>query len=61
MKRRLLLKHLRKEGCLKRREGRKHTMYWNPSNHNTSVIPRHTEVDDRLARKICSDLGIAPP
>jgi hypothetical protein len=29
-----------------------------PSTKQTSTIPRHKEVDDFLAKKICKDLGI---
>lgn len=61
MKRRALLKHLRKHGCELLREGKKHSVYWNPANRRTSVVPRHTEIVDKLARKICKDLGILTP
>jgi hypothetical protein len=27
----------------------------------TSTIPRHTEIDDLLARKICQQLGVPDP
>ncbi len=27
----------------------------------TSAVPRHTEINDDLARKICKDLGVPPP
>jgi predicted RNase H-like HicB family nuclease len=27
----------------------------------TSTVPRHTEINDDLARKICKDLGIPQP
>ncbi len=58
MKRRLLLKHLEAHGCKFLREGRNHTVYYNPANHKTSTVPRHTEIDDTLAKKICKDLEI---
>jgi len=58
MKRRALLKHLQKHDCEVLREGGRHTVYWNPKNNRTSTVPRHTEVDNKLARKICDDLGI---
>jgi len=61
MKRRALLKHLRRHGCELLREGRKHSVYWNPVNRRTSSVPRHTEIVDRLARKICKDIGIPMP
>jgi mRNA interferase HicA len=61
MKRQALLRHLHDHGCRLLREGAKHTVYFNPANRQTSSVPRHTEVDDWLARKICRDLGITGP
>ena len=58
MKRRDLLKYLEEYGCRLLREGGSHTVYYNPSTKQTSTIPRHKEVDDFLAKKICKDLGI---
>ncbi|MBX3059688.1 MAG: type II toxin-antitoxin system HicA family toxin [Anaerolineae bacterium] len=58
MKRRSLLRHLQKNGCELLREGGKHSVYWNPQNGNSTTIPRHTEIKDKLAEKICKDLGI---
>lgn len=61
MKRRKLLKYLKKNGCELLREGSRHSVYWNPANHQTSTVPRHTEVVEPLAWKICRDLGIPRP
>lgn len=61
MKRRALLAHPRQRGCVLLREGRKHSVYYNASNGHTSTVPRHTEIDDFLASKICQDLGVASP
>lgn len=61
MKRRALVRHLTKNGCDELREGRKHTVWWNPANRQTSTVPRHTEVIDQLVVKICKDLGIPKP
>lgn len=58
MKRRELLEHLQKHGCELLREGARHSIYWNPNKRRTSTVPRHTEIADRLARKICKDLDI---
>lgn len=58
MKRGALLTHLKKHVCLLRREGRRHTLYINPENNRISTIPRHREVDNILANKICKDLDI---
>ena len=59
MKRSGLLKHLRKHGCVLKREGRSHSLWTNPSNGNVEAVPRHTEVPNVLARKICRGLGVA--
>jgi mRNA interferase HicA len=61
MKRIDLVRHLESHGCELLREGAKHTLYVNPSNEQTSAVPRHREVNDFLARKICRDLGIPQP
>ena len=61
MKRRQLLRHLQEHGCELLREGGRHSIFWNPSTRQTSSVPRHTEVHDFLARKICRDLGIPEP
>ncbi|MBC8234931.1 type II toxin-antitoxin system HicA family toxin [bacterium] len=61
MKRRKLLKHIRRYGCELLREGRKHSVYWNPANRRTSSVPRHTDISDELGRKICKDLGLPRP
>lgn len=61
MKRRALLKHLRQHGCELLHEGKRHSVYWNPANRRTSSVPRHTEIVDKLVRKICKDLGIPTP
>ena len=58
MKRRDLIKHLKQHGCEKLREGGKHTVYINRSKHKISTVPRHREINDFLARKICKDLEI---
>ncbi len=61
MKRRSLLRHLESHGCRLVREGGRHSVYVNPQTLRTSSVPRHVEVNDFLARKICRDLGIPEP
>jgi predicted RNA binding protein YcfA (HicA-like mRNA interferase family) len=61
MKRTDLVRHLESQGCELLREGSKHTLYFNPFNDQTSAVPRHREINDFLARKICRDLGIPQP
>jgi mRNA interferase HicA len=58
MKRKELLAPLSKHGCVFVREGGRHSVYLNPMTHQTSTIPRHREINDILAKKICKDLGI---
>ena len=60
MKRRELLKYLRSQGCLLLREGKRHSVYYNPKNLRTSTIPRHSEISNFLAIKVCKDLEINP-
>lgn len=60
MKRKDLLRHLGQHGCKLLREGKRHSIYWNPALRKTltSSIPRHSEINDFLAKKICRDPGI---
>jgi len=61
MKRRSLIAHLTQHGCELLREGARHSIFFNPRNNATSAIPRHNEISDFLARKICRDLGVPEP
>ncbi len=62
MKRRELIRHLEHCGCRLLREGAKHSRYVNLADPTrTSTIPRHTEIADLLAIKICRQLGIPDP
>ena len=61
MKRRALLRPLREHGCELLREGGRHSVFVIGTTRRTSTVPRHGEVDDGLARKICRDLGVAEP
>jgi len=61
MKRHELLRHLRLYGCILKREGTRHSLYMNPANGVVETIPRHVEIDNRLARKICNRLQIPDP
>ncbi|MFQ6049832.1 MAG: type II toxin-antitoxin system HicA family toxin [Candidatus Paceibacterales bacterium] len=61
MKRKDLIRHLLKNGCIFIREGAKHSVFFNPLIKKTSTVPRHKEVDNFLAKKICQDLGIELP
>lgn len=61
MKRQELIRHLESHGCYLLREGGKHSIYVNPANDQTSAVPRHREINEFLARKICRDLGVPEP
>jgi mRNA interferase HicA len=58
MKRLELIAHLRNQGCVFLREGGRHSWWLNPVHNRRSAVPRHSEINDNLARKICKDLGI---
>jgi mRNA interferase HicA len=60
MKRSELLRYLRENGCVFLREGGRHSWWHNPGQNKRSAIPRHNEIVDILARKICKDLGVPP-
>jgi len=61
MKRKDLIRHLDAHGCELLREGGSHTIYINRTARAASSIPRHREVNDFLARKICRDLQVPEP
>jgi hypothetical protein len=58
VKRESLLRHLRLHGCYLKREGAAHSLWCNPGTGQVEAIPRHTEVADLLARKICRGLSV---
>jgi mRNA interferase HicA len=61
VKRRDLLRHLEAHGCQLLRQGGNHTVYINPVARKISTVPRHREINQDLARKICKDLAIPAP
>jgi hypothetical protein len=58
VKRSSLLQHLRRHGCVLKREGAAHSLWTNPASGAVEAIPRHTEIPNLLARKICRQLVI---
>jgi mRNA interferase HicA len=60
MKRSELIRYLQSKGCELVREGGKHSWWQNPTLNKRSAIPRHSEIKDILAKKICKDLGVDP-
>lgn len=61
MRRLQLLRHLEQHGCELLREGGAHSVFVNRSTRKVSTVPRHRELNDYLAAKICKDLGIPKP
>jgi mRNA interferase HicA len=61
MKRRDLIRHLEMHSCELLREGGRHSVFVNRAKRKTSTVPRHQEINDFLARKICRDLDIPEP
>jgi len=58
MKRSSLLQHLRRHGCYLKREGRAHSLWCNPQTGAVEAVPRHLEIPNGLARKICRNLSV---
>jgi len=58
LKRKELIRYLNRKGCLLHRKGGKHSVFINPENKLSTTVPRQQEIGDKLARKICRDLGI---
>jgi len=56
-----LLRHLHAHGCEFLREGGRHTVYVNRRAQKATAVPRHREINEYLARKICKDLDVPPP
>jgi predicted RNA binding protein YcfA (HicA-like mRNA interferase family) len=59
MKRSSLLKHLRKNGCYLKREGSNHSLWSNPNTGEVEAVPRHSEIPNKLVRKICRGLSVS--
>ncbi|MBX7235381.1 MAG: type II toxin-antitoxin system HicA family toxin [Caldilineales bacterium] len=53
-----MLKHLSTHGCKLKREGSAHSLWINPETGAIQAIPRHIEISDQLARRICRRLSI---
>ena len=59
MKREALIRHLRRCGCVVRREGKEHSLWENPQTGHAEAVPRHVEIANLLAKRICRKLSIA--
>jgi mRNA interferase HicA len=60
VKRRDLERHLSSHGARLIREGGRHS-FWGFDSERSTAVPRHREIDFRLVRRICGDLGIPAP
>ena len=58
MNRKGFIRQLKKDGCVLLRSGARHDIYINPSTGNKQPIPRHTEIDNNLAKHIRKHLGL---
>ena len=56
MRRTQLIKHLQAHGAVLIREGKRHSIF--QRDNRKTQVPRHNEIVDELARKICKDLDI---
>jgi predicted RNA binding protein YcfA (HicA-like mRNA interferase family) len=61
MKRVDLIRHPERQGAQLLREGSNHSVYANRKSGKVSTVPRHREINEFLAQKICRDLEIPKP
>ncbi len=61
MKRRDLIRHLEANGCRLLREGGNHSIWESRKSKKRTSIPRHNEIADYTAAKICKQLEIPNP
>ena len=52
MKRRELIRKLEEHGCVFLRHGGKHDWYQNPLTKMSQPVPRHTDINESLAKHI---------
>ncbi len=58
MKRRQFIRQLEREGCVFLRPGSRHDLYMNPKTGQRQPVPRHTELDNDMAKHIRKYLGL---
>ena len=56
MKRRDLIKQLTDMGCVLVRHGSRHDWYTNPQTRQSQPVPRHTKINEQLAKAIIKKL-----
>jgi mRNA interferase HicA len=57
MKRRDLIKRLEEMGCTLIRHGSAHDWYTNPRTSKSQPVPRHSEINENLAKSIIKKLA----
>jgi predicted RNA binding protein YcfA (HicA-like mRNA interferase family) len=58
MKRKQFVRDLKRGGCILHRSGSRHDIYVNPRTAQKQPVPRHTEIDNDLAKHIRKYLGL---
>lgn len=58
MKRDELIRQITREGCRLLRHGSRHDIYINPATGQRQPVPRHSEIDNALAKHIKKYLGL---
>ncbi|MSQ14882.1 MAG: type II toxin-antitoxin system HicA family toxin [Dehalococcoidia bacterium] len=61
MRRRDLLEHLQQAGCQLVRESGEHSIWGSPSIGHRASIPRHREIPNYTAERICKQPGVPSP
>jgi len=56
MKRTALLKRLKTYGCVFVKHGKKHDVYKNPRTGIEERVPRHSDINENLAKHIIANL-----
>jgi len=57
MKKKELLKRILSVGCVLARHGSRHDLYRNPKTGKIQPVPRHSEIDEDLAKHIIKELS----
>jgi mRNA interferase HicA len=57
VKRRDLVKTLENMGCILARHGGRHDWYTNPGTKQSQLVPRHSEINEYLAKSIIKKLA----
>jgi len=57
MKRTALLKRIKSYGCVFVKHGKKHDVYKNPRTGIEDRVPRHSDINEKLANHIIANLS----